>query len=533
MQEQKAAVVYLRVSSDNQVREGHGIEGQLLACRKRAEKNSVHILETFQDEAISGARLDRPGLTDAIKFIAEKNKRATRVHYFLSTEISRISRPEHLDEGFAILTSVRKHNCSVVDANSGAVVERGDDMQILFSMIKLSQAKAEREAIMKRSYNGVAARLKDGYRAFSHPPIGYIYQRTTDENGKKSNRAVRDEPSASVLQAALEKFAKGEIKQKKDLREYLEDHAFNADKRSKSYYRNRNVQYRLLDPERLYFYAGYILKPDYEVEEPVKGKHEPLISEATLKRILFKLEGRPTAQSLKETYDVKDSLADEFPLRQTLRCGGCGRFLSGAFSTSKSGKKHAYYSCPNGKCKYGRKSLRRSDIHAQVEEKLASIRFQPVVREITEAFIADHIQQRSGAHERKTSALKAQIVQIEKEQSKLADVIAKVEVPALIARYQEIWKDKDDELAKLRVALEAKEAEEAPVALYEHLDKALSVCERPLEMRKTGGRKVKQAMLRLLYERSLRYTPEKGLRTPQTVRSEAVFQEVPQGGGIS
>jgi len=54
------AVIYCRVSSKRQVKEGHGLESQETRCREYAARRGYEVLEVFLDKAVSGGRLDRP-----------------------------------------------------------------------------------------------------------------------------------------------------------------------------------------------------------------------------------------------------------------------------------------------------------------------------------------------------------------------------------------------------------------------------------------------------------------------------------------
>ena len=45
-----------------------------------------------------------------------------------------------------------------------------------------------------------------------------------------------------------------------------------------------------MTPRRLYFYAGKIIYPNYEIFESIKGMHDALINEETMKRIFQRLK---------------------------------------------------------------------------------------------------------------------------------------------------------------------------------------------------------------------------------------------------
>ena len=64
------AAIYVRVSTDDQVRHGYSLAEQKIACRTRATSIGASTVLEFADEGISGTLLDRPGLSalrDAVK----------------------------------------------------------------------------------------------------------------------------------------------------------------------------------------------------------------------------------------------------------------------------------------------------------------------------------------------------------------------------------------------------------------------------------------------------------------------------------
>ena len=48
------AIIYCRVSSDRQVKEGHGLDGQELRWRKYADMHGYEVAAVFRDEGVSG-----------------------------------------------------------------------------------------------------------------------------------------------------------------------------------------------------------------------------------------------------------------------------------------------------------------------------------------------------------------------------------------------------------------------------------------------------------------------------------------------
>ena len=63
------AIIYCRVSSDRQVKEGHGLDGQELRCRKYAQDHGYEVAAVFRDEGVSGGIIDREGMQELLDFL--------------------------------------------------------------------------------------------------------------------------------------------------------------------------------------------------------------------------------------------------------------------------------------------------------------------------------------------------------------------------------------------------------------------------------------------------------------------------------
>ncbi len=66
----KRAIVYARVSTDEQMEKGFSIPSQLEACVAYADRNKMTVVEKITED-YSGAKLDRPGLSQARDMIAQ------------------------------------------------------------------------------------------------------------------------------------------------------------------------------------------------------------------------------------------------------------------------------------------------------------------------------------------------------------------------------------------------------------------------------------------------------------------------------
>ena len=74
----KYGAIYVRVSTDEQAKEGYSIEAQIKAIKEYARKNNIYTDETyiFKDEGISGRKAEkRPAFMEMIKIAKTKPKK--------------------------------------------------------------------------------------------------------------------------------------------------------------------------------------------------------------------------------------------------------------------------------------------------------------------------------------------------------------------------------------------------------------------------------------------------------------------------
>ena len=72
--EKEYSLISPRVSSEKQVREGHGLESQEQRCKKYSDEKEYIYEKTFPDEGISGAILDRPAIKKMLQHIDSNPK---------------------------------------------------------------------------------------------------------------------------------------------------------------------------------------------------------------------------------------------------------------------------------------------------------------------------------------------------------------------------------------------------------------------------------------------------------------------------
>src|SRR5215218_9014891 len=180
----KRAILYARVSTDEQARSGFSLAQQLDALREYADREGYTVLEEVTDPGQSSVTLERPGM-DRVRDLVV----AGGVSVVLAQDVDRISREpwhyEYLRSWFA------DHGTQL------RTLEDGPDaspMAEFVSYIRRGVAKLERADIAKRSRRGQLQKAREGkVLAGRRPKYGFKLNATRDgyEVDEEDMRVVR------------------------------------------------------------------------------------------------------------------------------------------------------------------------------------------------------------------------------------------------------------------------------------------------------------------------------------------------------
>jgi site-specific DNA recombinase len=165
------AILYARVSTDEQARSGYSLAQQLEALREYAAREGHEVLEEVVDPGQSGASLERPGMDRVRDLVA-----AGGVSVVLAQDVDRISREpwhyEYLRSWFA------DHGTQLRTLEDGS---DGSPMAEFVSYIRRGVAKLERADIAKRSRRGQLQKAREGkVLAGRRPKYGFKVNATRD-----------------------------------------------------------------------------------------------------------------------------------------------------------------------------------------------------------------------------------------------------------------------------------------------------------------------------------------------------------------
>ncbi len=316
---QRKAILYIRVSTDEQAEKGHSLTHQEERLRHHCATNGIEVVGLYREDH-SAKSFERPEFRKILEFL-KKHKDAADLLLFLKWD--RFSR--NAPEAYHMIGVLRKFR------TEPQAIEQPLDLNVpenkIMLALYLTTPEVEND---RRSLNviaGMRRALKDG-RWMGHAPTGYANKR--DENNRPCLIPSKDAP---LVKVAFEQLATGQYNIEA-ARRYINGKGLKI---------SRNAFWHMIQNP---IYIGKLYVPAYKDEDAsiVPGKHDPIISESLYYEVQDVISGRRRIGVA--THHCKQ---EPLPLRGFLKCAKCGRTLSGSGSKGNGGT-YYYYHCFNG-CK--------------------------------------------------------------------------------------------------------------------------------------------------------------------------------------
>jgi site-specific DNA recombinase len=479
------AVIYCRVSSKKQVKEGDGLQSQEQRCKNYAQMHGYNVIDDFSDDGVTGAIYERPGIKKMLDFLKAQIEETV----VIVDDISRVARD--VTAHFQIRAAIKIAG-GRLESPSFTFGETATDQ--LLETIMAATAQYGRRGNKEQVMNRMRARLERGYWTF-HPPVGYMF-----EKHPVHKQLLVPSDLAPIVQEALEGFARGRFARIVDVVQFLSVHP-HWGTMSRVPLQNRTKE-MLTQP----LYAGLVGFAPWEMPL-LKGIHEPLIREETYHAILKRLMQSEQAVTAPTT-------ARGYPLRGLVRCAVCQYPLT----TSRCRGRDAYYSyyhCFNERCDRKGKGVRvenlESDFLTRLEEFKPSPRSFLLLGNWVEKMCGNVIEQKTEVRK----AAKVTLRDVERQQSSLAMRLAETQSTVVIRTLEEKIEALEAERIALQVSLNGEDSEVVPKTLRTTLEKVQSYLEMPSDKWKTGDVKVQETVARMVFPKSVFYDRNEGLRTAE------------------
>ncbi len=330
----------------------NSLEAQEDRCKSFIELHEGQgweFVQTFSDAGISGGTTQRPGLKAMLEAA-----RARKFEMVVVFKLDRLARNQR--DFLNMLDSLSKNGVEVASAtepfDSSSYLGRA--MRNLLGVF----AEMEREMISERTREKAEAARRKGLFISGTPPLGYV-------RGEK--KLLEIEPRGAALVKRIFRDYAGEGSTYSIAVE-LNQAGIPRVKRG-----GGSRPWSPIDVQRILrnvLYAGFIAAGD----ELFPGQHKAIVARELWDKVQAKLDSA-SVEVRRRVKATRPRMV--YPLTRLLRCGRCGKMMTGSYGM-KGDKLYRYYTCTTRK-KYGQAgcacpSLNADQIEGFVKEQLMSLR---------------------------------------------------------------------------------------------------------------------------------------------------------------
>ena len=355
-------VIYARVSSARQIREGRGLQSQVSACKRYAKENDIKILKVFEDPAQSGKDLNRPGMINLLSFLSKRKD----LTYVIVEDISRLSR--NVREYYALKDLIQGKKGLLKDLKNqiGDVEDPNSELTegVIALVAQQNRIVNRLEVISKQKENLLAGRWV--YPA----PIGYYF---------KDKHLMVERDRAKLIRKIFNDFASGKYTTYKQIKDSKEANLF-INPKSGTKYRFKDDTVKRLLTNKLYMGKLELKKWGIVEQDAI---HEAIVDEDTFRKVQILLEQKGKKKHSNIT-------PEEFPLKGDILCSQCKSTLVYSKATGRS-KKYPYYRCNTSKenCDISPKNIPTEAVHRQFVKLLEETAIKPQILKLADKVLED------------------------------------------------------------------------------------------------------------------------------------------------
>jgi len=381
----RKAIIYTRVSTDEQKDRGFSLNEQESRLKKYCERENIEIVEHYQDDH-SAKNFNRPEFQ---RMLFDLKQKRIKAELFICIRMDRFSRNVH--ESLNMIQKLRSYGLEL------KLIEGDYDLSIpenlIPFMINIVIPQVENERRGLNTKRGMRQANREG-RHTGLAPKGY-------KNVRIENRPmIIPNEDAQFVTEAFEVYSR-DIHSRERVLNSLREKGFKCSKN----------QFGLMLRNPIYIGKIRIKEWKDEPEEIVDGLHKALISEETYNAVQLALENRKGVSKKWNTLDSR------FPLRGHLKCRICGGNLTGSASKSRSGIKYNYYHCQHG-CK---ERFQTEEAHRSFMEYLKGFKIKNEVMSLYYKIMEDIFSKDDSKRKEEIVDIKRKINHLELLNQKIVD----------------------------------------------------------------------------------------------------------------
>ncbi|AJI20327.1 recombinase family protein [Priestia megaterium] len=302
--------VYVRVSTEEQAKEGYSIRAQTERLKAYCLSQGWEIVDFYIDDGQSAKDMERTNLKRMIQHIEQG-----LIECVLVYKLDRLTRS--VLDLYKLLEIFDAHGCKFKSATE--VYDTTTAMGRMFITIVAALAQWERENLSERVRMGMEQKAREGQWVINMAPFGY-------ELDKKNKSLIINDKEAAIVTRIFNMYLSGKGMKKIA----TELNAVNIPTKTGKTWSDNKIGYILKNPT----YVGTI-RYNYRVHNDQYFEVENAVP-AIIDRVTFeKVQSVATAR--KKVHPK--AATSEFIFSGTIKCAKCGAPFSGKYGYSKRGEK--------------------------------------------------------------------------------------------------------------------------------------------------------------------------------------------------
>ena len=489
-------VGYLRVSSEQQANSWNGITWQRWAIIEMANKCWYSIHKFYEDWGVSGKYMSRKGLDEMLRDLREINKNPNNpeIKYVIVDDIDRMARDitvwitkkAEIKATWAMILSLKQSLDDTPEAH-------------LMETISMATKQYERENNGRRVRDRQRQRMLDGYRCFK-VPLGYAYGKAKDGHWRV---VIEDENIFPAISQWLKQLADGTIQSQESFRKFLIKNWIKTRAWMKL---QKSLISNLLKKDNLIFYAGFVNYPKRNIDM-IKWKHKAAITESEFYQLCNKLK----FDWFYKEYS-RDDISEKLPLRQIIRCGHCGRPMSG-WPAKWHWWQYFYYTCFNKECPCCKKSYNSVKVHKGIKDLLDAMELDDNYIKWIEVVLNGIWKEKWRLKVELIKDKKNELKEVSKKINAIVDKITETDNPLVSKKLEEKLVELTDAKDLLEEDIAKNSEEEQENDFIEHFEHLKSIIQTPVAVRNIWNIELKRMLINVIFSEGISYTKEDWIQT--------------------
>ena len=383
------ALLYLRVSSKEQEREGYSLDAQEKLGREYAAKRNLTIVKIWKvAESAWSPKKDRRAFNQMVDY-AKIHPEIVNIIFDITDRMTR----NDFDK-IKIVDLIHTYNKTIHFSRSNKIYNNLSSPDDVFMFdIEVAVAKKMSNDISRKVKMGMLEKTEQGFYP-SIAPLGYT-------NNRQTQQVEINEPQAHHLRNAFELMATGNYSLEMMVK-LLNDTEFRTNQGVKIH--KSSLAHAFKNP---FYYGVFNWKG-----KQYQGSHKPLITKSVFDRVQRVLSGKHHPYIHHKN----------FAFNNLLTCGVCDCKFLGEEKIKPSGKKYIYYHCTFSKGRHENRDYFPEHRLAQVlEDPVRRIIITPEQAEWIREGLAIRAQDAQQSHENRLAALQSQHDRVSQRLNKLFD----------------------------------------------------------------------------------------------------------------